>query len=206
MKNTKIILIRHGESLANAQRVYLGHTDWDLSDKGKAQAEAAAEYFKDEPIDVIYSSDLLRAYNTAVTHARIHNLVINPDKDLREIFLGDWEGHRIEYISERWDREFNFEWREQFGICNPPGGESVPHAAQRFYNEVLRIARLHKGKTVLITAHAAVIRAFWGKITGTPAEDVAKNIPFPTNASASTVEFDGERLVPVTYSFDEYGS
>ena len=66
---TKIILIRHGQSLGNAQKIYLGHTDLDLSDVGREQAHAAAEYFKDEEISAIYSSDLLRAYNTALAHA-----------------------------------------------------------------------------------------------------------------------------------------
>lgn len=204
MKNTKIIIIRHGESLANAERVYLGHSDWDLSPLGKAQAERAADYFKDEKIDAIYSSDLLRAYNTALPHSKLHSLDVNADRELREVFLGAWEGLKIDYISERWHKEFNVDWRENFGICTPPKGESVPHAAERFFNEVLRIAQRHVGSTVLITAHAAVIRGFWGVITGTKAEEVAAKIPFPTNASASTVEFDGEKLIPINYSFDEY--
>lgn len=204
MKNTKIIIIRHGESLANAVRVYLGHTDWDLSEKGREQAALAAEYFKDEKIDVIYSSDLLRAYNTALPHAKMRSLTVNADKELREVFLGAWEGLEIDDISNRWHKEFNIDWRENFGTCTPPEGESVSHAAERFMSEILRIAERHRGSTVLITAHAAVIRGFWGKITHTNPEEVAAKIPFPTNASASTVEFDGEQLIPIKYSFDEY--
>ena len=75
---TKLILIRHGESLGNAVRKLLGHTDLDLSPLGYQQAEAAAVALKDERIDAIYSSDLLRAYNTAVPHARLRGIDVIP--------------------------------------------------------------------------------------------------------------------------------
>ena len=58
---TKIILIRHGESLGNANRTMLGHTDLDLSPLGYTQAETTANHLKNEKIDAIYSSDLIRA-------------------------------------------------------------------------------------------------------------------------------------------------
>lgn len=204
MENTKIIIIRHGESLANAQKVYLGHTDWDLSEKGKAQAEEAAEYFAEENIAAVYSSDLLRAYNTALPHARRRGLDVIPDRELREVYLGAWEGLLIDEISRKWDYEFNVQWRENFGTCTPPDGESVSAAGLRFYNEILRIAKLHPGEVVLVAAHAAVIRAFWGRVTETPPQLLAERIPFPLNASATTVILEGDRLVPVDYSFNSY--
>ena len=54
-------MIRHGQSIGNLNRVYLGHTDWDLTELGYKQAELVCEYLKDEKIDIIYSSDLIRA-------------------------------------------------------------------------------------------------------------------------------------------------
>ena len=66
---TKVVIIRHGQSIANAQGICLGHTDWDLTDLGREQARIAAEHLKNEKIDAIYSSDLIRAYNTALPHA-----------------------------------------------------------------------------------------------------------------------------------------
>lgn len=71
---TKVILVRHGQSLGNAKRVLLGHTDLDLSELGYRQAEATAEALKDEKIDVVYSSDLKRAMSTAVPHARMRGM------------------------------------------------------------------------------------------------------------------------------------
>ena len=200
---TKFIIIRHGQSLGNAMNTYLGHTDLDLSELGKAQANAAAEYFKDEQISAIYSSDLLRAYNTAVPHAKLHSLQVNKSRELREVNIGLWEGKLVSEIKEKWHDEFEIEWKTKFGSMTPPSGEPVYSAGKRMYEALLDIAKKEEGK-ILITAHAAVIRAFWCYAQGVEAEKWASFVPFPSNASASFVGFDGEKLVPISYSFDEY--
>ena len=86
MQNTRIILVRHGESLGNKNNLALGHTNLDLSPRGYEQVRATAEFLRDEKIDVIYSSDLLRAHNTAVPNAELHGLPINDCVKLRETF------------------------------------------------------------------------------------------------------------------------
>lgn len=201
---TKIILIRHGESLANANNIYLGHTNWDLTEKGKMQAQAVAEYLKDEKIDLIFSSDLIRAYNTALPHSVIHGIKITRSEELREVHLGEWEGLPLSEIEARWNDEFIHGWRENFGISQPPKGESVPHLANRIYNEVKRIAAENEGKYIVIATHAAAIRAFWGKITKTPENEVAEKIQFPKNASCTTVYYENGELVPIEYGYADY--
>lgn len=203
-KNTKIIIVRHGESLGNLNHIMLGHTNIDLAPRGYVQADAAAEYLKNEQIDAIYSSDLIRAYNTALPHAKMRNLDITTSRELRECYVGDWENVPLDEIVEKWPDLFFEGWRKSFGTFRIPGGESVQEAATRFYNEVLRIAKENVGKTVLITAHAAVIRGFWGKITKTPPELLAVTYPYPTNASCSFIWYDGEDLIPLNYSVDEH--
>ena len=202
--NTKIIFIRHGQSEGNLKRVILGHTDIGLTDLGLAQAESAAKRLKDEHIDCIYSSDLKRAHNTALPHSLIHNLPITDSRELREIFLGDWEGKSVDELLEKEYDGFVIGWKKNFGTYCPPGGESVPHLAQRIYDEVMRIVSLNLGKTILITTHAGAIRAFWGKISGILPEDLAEKLPFPENASINTVIYDGEKLLPVKYSDDAH--
>ena len=66
INDTLIYIIRHGESLGNKNRKFLGHTDLDLTDLGYAQALKTAECLASVPFDRIYSSDLIRAYNTAL--------------------------------------------------------------------------------------------------------------------------------------------
>lgn len=201
---TKVVIIRHGQSIANAKRVYLGHTDWDLTDEGKRQARVVAEFLRGEQIDAIYSSDLIRAYNTALPHARMRNMEIVRSEQLREIYLGDWEGLSLDDMSRLYPIDFCVGWRQNFGTCKVPGGESVPEAGERFYKEICRIAALHPGKTVLIASHAAVIRSFWGRVAGISADQLNDAVDFPPNASMTTVIFDGEGLVPVAYGEAPY--
>ena len=88
---TTIYFIRHGESQANKRDAFIGHTDLDLTELGHQQAQMAAEYLKDISADVIYASDLKRAYNTAMHTADAKGMEIIPNKNLREIFAGKWE-------------------------------------------------------------------------------------------------------------------
>ena len=203
-KHTKIIIIRHGESLGNLHQIMLGHTDIDLAPRGYLQAEAAAEYLKDEQIDVIYSSDLIRARHTAEPHAKLRDLDVIVSRNLRECYVGDWENVALDEIVEKWPDLFFEGWRKSFGTFRIPGGESVQEAAARFEAEIIRIAKDNIGKTVLIAAHAAVIRGFWGKITKTPPENLATAYLYPTNASCSFVWYNGDELVPLEYSVDEH--
>lgn len=204
--STEFILERHGESLGNAKRIYLGHTDLDLSELGYRQAEIAAKHLADVKIDAVYSSDLKRAHNTVLPHAKMRGLEVIDSRNLREIDIGDWEGFPIDKLINEHYEEFVVGWKEHFGSFAFPGGESVLDAAERFYNEVIRIARENEGKTVLIGSHAAVIRAFWCKINAVATEDMAEAYPFPTNASFSTLTFDGERFIPKEYSSDSHFS
>ena len=190
--------------MANLVHIYAGHSNFELSPLGHEQAKIGAAALCKEQIDAIYSSDLARAMQTAQPHADLRGLTVNPDRNLREIFLGDWESGERDALMRDYPYEAGFLWQNFFGIFRAPGGESAPDAAARFYNEVLKIAKENLGKTVLIAAHAAVIRLFWGKVCGIAPECLAKEIPFPKNASFSVVEFDGERLVPIKYSDDSH--
>lgn len=201
---TVIFLVRHGQSIGNAKREFLGHTNKDLSSLGYIQAERTANFLAEEQIDAVYSSDLKRAYNTALPHAKKIGLEVITRESLRELYAGAWEGMFVEDIIAEYPDEFLNNWRANFGLTTIPGGENVQDGAQRFYNEVLKIAEKEEGKRILIAAHAAVIRGFWGKITATPPEALAGAFDYPTNASVSVLYFDGEKLIPGEYSHDAH--
>lgn len=203
--STKIILVRHGQSIGNQTRTFLGHTDLDLSEIGYLQAKATADYLKNEKIDVIYASDLKRAYNTADFHAKMRNLEVIPCKNLREAYAGEWEGKNVDELIATWGADFfTNEWKNNFGCFTFPGGESVKDAGERFYAEILLISTENQGKTILIGAHAAVIRAFWAIISGVEWSNVAEQIPFATNASYSIVIFKNGKFTPLKYSIDAH--
>ncbi len=205
MSKTTVYLIRHGQSLGNLNRIFLGHTDLGLSELGIQQAKATSEVLSNVKIDKIYSSDLKRAYETAVSVAKPHNLGVITDKNLREVFAGEWENKNVDQLIEIWGREvFVNQWKERFGEFTFPSGESVKDAGKRFYNEIASICNKNPGKTIVVTAHAAVIRSFWSIITNTPWNLVSERVPFATNASYSICSFDNEIFTPISYSNDDY--
>ncbi len=201
---TEILIERHGQSLGNEAHVFLGHTDLDLSSLGYHQAEVCAEHFANEKIDAIYSSDLIRAYNTALPHARIRNMNIVAKRELREMNVGKWENMAVEKIKAEYPYEYSVVWKTQFASFGCVDAESVPHLAERIHAAVLDIARENPGKRVLIATHAAAIRAFFGKIYGYSQGEASEKLDFPSNASISRVLYDGERLLPISYSEDSY--
>ena len=78
-ETSRVIMVRHGESLGNAEGFFAGQTDIPLTPLGQRQAERTAEYLRDRKIDRIYSSDLIRSMQTAAPTARMHGLEIIPE-------------------------------------------------------------------------------------------------------------------------------
>ena len=75
----RLLLVRHGETAWNASKRFQGQTDVPLNDVGRQQAVVIADRLATESIDVIYSSDLVRAYGTAQTIAAPHGINVRPD-------------------------------------------------------------------------------------------------------------------------------
>ncbi len=201
---TKILIVRHGQSLGNAVRRFLGHTDLDLSELGYVQAQRTADFLADVTVSAVYSSPLIRAMNTAAPHAKMRGLDVIPACELKEMHAGEWENLYVSEIIERFGDMYHGPWTKEFGVFTIPGGESCESVANRFYGKILDIARAHQGQTVIVAAHAAAIRCFWGKLAGLDPKDLAAAYPFPQNASVSVVYFDGERLIAGEYSHDKH--
>lgn len=202
MDTTKLIIIRHGESLGNLNKIYLGHTNWDLSELGYRQAEITANYLADVKIDAVYSSDLLRAYNTVLPIAKMRGLEIIKDKNLREVFAGEWEGKSYDELWENYSDDFKI-WRTDIGNARCTGGESVMELKDRIFNAVKKIAKENSGKTVCIGTHATALRALNGACNNISKDDF-KNIPWVSNASVTYAEFDGENLIMTEYGKDDF--
>ena len=200
MNKTVFLLLRHGQSIANLNHILAGHTNVDLSELGFEQARCAAEYLKDTHIDFIYSSDLIRAYHTALPHAVMRGMPIILSESLREIYLGEWDGLAKKDLMRDCPEEYNEKWLKHFSTYEPPKGEAVPKLARRIYNALAEIGKKHPGKTVLIGTHAAAIRSFYGLISDIPEEEAGSVYPFPDNASVTIVQFDGEKFTPVDFS------
>lgn len=187
---TTLLLIRHGESVANANHEFVGHTDVGLSPRGKLQAEKTAEFIKENyKIDKVYASDLKRAYETGKAVADKCGVEIVSDPGLREIFAGDWEGRTRDDLIEN-SPEYGV-WRTDIGNCTPPNGESVKSVYERIPLKLLQLAIQNEGKTIAIASHATPIRCVISKWMGLGLSGM-KLFPWPPNASVTEVTFEND--------------
>ena len=201
---TRLIIVRHGESESNLRHHIAGHTDMKLTALGLKQAEVTAAHLADEPIAAVYSSDLSRAMQTALPHAERRGLKVIPEPAFREAFCGEWEGREVTELAVCYPEEYSNGFLHHFGTCQIPGGEYMPDVGKRAFDKLLELAKAHDGQTILIASHGATIRMLWSMLCDMPAERIDAELPYPTNASYSIAEYDGERIVPVEYSHDAH--
>ena len=157
MKETEIILIRHGETEWNSQQRMQGHSNSDLSSVGQAQIQALGEWMKNVPFDHIYSSDSLRAKQTAeaITQFSGHKLKI--DLRLREKNLGVFEGLTSEEARERHPEVFRlFKTAGSKYVIDE--GESTQQLQDRALEIVNEIRIKHPEERVLLVTHGGFIR------------------------------------------------
>ena len=199
---TKIIFVRHGQSIGNLNGRYLGNYDGELTELGREQARRAADFLKNEKIDFAYASDLSRAYETGAIIAEPHGLVPIKDNRLREIFAGKWENVEFTKIAELYPEEWSV-WQNDAFNSRPTDGESVMELMERVTKAVWQIAAENDGKTVLVATHATPIRALmreWGELNALP------NGPkWVSNASLTTAEYDTEKHGVRVISVSECG-
>ena len=153
---TRLIIVRHGQTIWNLERKYQGHSDIALTEKGLKQAEAVAVRLAAEPVDAVYASDLSRAFKTAECIAAKHNLKVGLVPALREIKFGDWEGLTYEEITARWPGLLGKLWSTPDEL-EIPGGESFHQLKARAYDAVTKIVAAHPEQTVAIVAHGGTI-------------------------------------------------
>ncbi|MEV6035860.1 bifunctional RNase H/acid phosphatase [Nonomuraea sp. NPDC052116] len=155
---TSLLLLRHGETALSVERRFSGRGDAELTANGLAQAAAAAERLSREPyrLDVIVSSPLKRARQTAEAVARRTGLDVEVDEDLRELDFGDWEGHTFTEVQRRWPAELST-WLADPETA-PPGGESFATVARRVQAAGERLVERYEGKTVLAVSHVTPIK------------------------------------------------
>jgi probable phosphoglycerate mutase len=200
---TRFIVTRHGQSIANAECRFAGHSDFDLSEIGKQQAELVADYLcKNFKIDAIYSSDLLRAFNTALPTASRLGLEIIPMTSLREINAGEWEGRTTDEIQLVYPEDFGV-WKNDYANSRCTGGESTAEVYDRVYETICKIAEDNGGKTVYVSTHATLLRSLCLRSQGFAASE-ANEIPFSHNAAICVFDFEDGKLTPVELNITEH--
>ena len=174
---TQFTLVRHGQSQAGrpGQRFPLveGHGDPPLTDLGHQQAHAVGERLRAEAFHALYASSLTRTQETAAPLARHLELQVRVEHDLREVFLGDWEGGLFrEKAHEGTDPAIHAFWETgDWGVI--PNAESNTDLITRVGTAVRRLHEAHLDEHVALFVHGGVIAALLSEATGGPMRRLA---------------------------------
>lgn len=153
-----LFLVRHGQTDWNKQGRFQGHTDVPLNRRGRQQAAALADYLATAGIEVIYSSDLVRARETAQPLAQAAKIPLQTEGRLREMSFGRLEGLTAAQIEARYPDHFPA-YRQDSVNTPPPGGESFQQMLQRVGRALEDLAAANEAKKVLVTAHGGSLKA-----------------------------------------------
>jgi 2,3-bisphosphoglycerate-dependent phosphoglycerate mutase len=154
--STHILLVRHGQSEGNAGRRFGGHTATPLSQRGLKQAEVTAHALASESITAIYSSDLLRATQTAAPLARLTGLSVVATEAFRERSVGVMEGLTFEDAAQQHPEQYAALLRRDFDHVLT-GGESYRQLLDRAWQKLDSVINEHKGGTVVVFSHTGTI-------------------------------------------------
>ncbi|TCS95050.1 histidine phosphatase family protein [Hazenella coriacea] len=159
---TPITLIRHGETKWNKELRVQGHQNVPLSEHGIQQADRLGQYLKDQQKQsgYLYSSDLLRARQTAERIASRHQLQVQTSHHLRERYCGEWEGRTVEELKQVYP---------DFDDIRLNGGkygvESIEQMKERMQKFVLEIIEKHPGEPIWIVSHGMSLSSLLTELT-----------------------------------------
>ncbi|HHX88107.1 MAG TPA: histidine phosphatase family protein [Firmicutes bacterium] len=163
--NRTIILIRHGETEWNKEKIFRGHKDVPLNGRGQGQARDTARALTGFKIDEVYSSPLSRAMMTAREIAAGHDLPVFPRESFIDIDFGVWEGLSLKEIQQKYPREYR-SWVETPHLWKASGGETLLEVRERSWKELLQLIREVSGETLVVVTHRVVLKMLLMAVLG----------------------------------------
>jgi probable phosphoglycerate mutase len=187
---TTIVLVRHGETDWNRENRFQGHADTQLNDAGREQARSLARDLEHERFHFVYSSPLLRAYETALILAASLDLEVETADELMEVDVGSWSGLTRTDIEARFPDGFN-RWLEYGHGWDD--GESYEELGARVVSGLVRIAAAHPLGNVLAVTHGGPIRSALAAAAGVPFDEARRSIHVVANCAVVRLAVqDGE--------------
>ena len=178
--NSKLVLVRHGQSEWNAKNLFTGWKDPKLTDLGIQEAIKAGELLETRNLnfDLMFTSDLFRAQETGrliLEQINQKDIEIIQDQSLNERNYGDLAGLNKDEAREKWGEEQVHIWRRSFDVP-PPGGESLKNTAERVlpYFEREIMPKVKKSLNILVAAHGNSLRALVMHIENISSEEIVK--------------------------------
>ena len=182
----RLCLIRHGETDWNAERRVQGQIDIPLNAAGRAQATATAAGLAGQRFDAVYSSDLARAWQTALPIAAALGLPLQAAPALRERHFGQMQGLTNEEACQRFPAVYAAHKARDTG-CDLEGGESLLRFAARVTAALQGFAAAHAGQSLLLVAHGGVLDIAYRLATGRELA-APRDFPLP-NAALNWLEY-----------------
>lgn len=190
-KKTRICFVRHGETDWNIELRMQGQTDLPLNATGEAQAFALGRHFSGLSAAALYSSDLLRARQTAQPIAEALRLPILLLSALRERHFGRCEGSTLEEVAARHAEDARAIESRDPDYAAPGGGESRRQHQIRVLDCIDRLRLDHCGQTIIVMTHGGVLDVIYRRAFGLPPE-APRDYPIP-NAAINWVAIRGEQ-------------
>ena len=162
---TRIILVRHGRTPWNKDKIFRGSRDIPLDEVGREEAGLLAEWLKDETIHAAYTSPLSRSRDTAEAVARRHGVKVVDHPGLSDLVYGDWEGVPLAEVKVKFADLYR-QWETAPHTVRFPGGETLEELRTRSLAAVDEVVRRHPDQVVLLSAHRAVIKVLIAAFIG----------------------------------------
>lgn len=193
-KKTRFYLIRHGETDWNKGGRYQGWTNIELNENGREQAKLLGKRFAYLPLDAIYVSPLNRAIATAEPIAKAKGLTPIVDKHFKEINFGEWEGHTIQELSEKYGKAYTDFFDDPFSYPMPGEG-SFQNVMKRAVAGFEELEKRHKGENIAIVSHGGLLRVMLVALLGLDNRFYRKTWMTNTSITMLDVMEDGRRLL-----------
>ncbi len=187
----RLYLIRHGQTVWNAEKKFRGRIDLDLNEQGKKEALLLGKQFKAVDVDMIYSSPLKRALQTAKFISKACKKKVIIDNFLNDMDFGDWQGKSLSEIKKNYKNLFK-QWEINPDKVVIPNGESLCEVKDRVCSFLKKISTIEEEKVIVVVSHRVVLKLMVLVLLGLKEKDFYKiNI---SNCSITIFKLSNEKV------------
>lgn len=187
---TKLFLIRNAECEGNINNILGESQNFKITEHGKKTIEVLTEYFQNQMIYNIYSSESTMCLETVEKLAKNLGIEIKIEKELREKSFGIYDGKKWEEINVE-QPELKKYRKKKIEILGIPNQESTKQVEDRMFKAMEKIAEENLGQNVVVVSHGVAIETFLRAVVGIPYSE-EKDKYFQKNAAINVVVYDDE--------------
>ncbi|MFG3440103.1 histidine phosphatase family protein [Nonomuraea sp. NPDC047897] len=196
---TRLVLVRHGETVWHAENRYAGLSDVELTPRGHDQARQLAVWAASAGLSAVWASTLSRAQITAAASAKAAGVELRVDDRLRELDFGRGDGLTAAEMRERFP-EARAAFEADPAAHPLPGGEDPHEAATRFTAALDDICAAHPGERVLVVAHTTAIRLALCRLIGVPLGSYRRLFPRLDNCAVTELRLRDDEVAVLQFN------